>query len=190
MNMRKTVPGFLVVLFAASAAVAEQPDRWLHVRVVSTGDKGETVRVNVPVEMAEKVLPAIHSDQLRDGKVKVTGKVNDVDLQELFDAIRTAPDNEFVTVEQPHETVRIAKEKGYLLVKVREGKGEAKDSGQAVDIKIPLPVVAALLSGPKDELDVLAALRALKPYGDVELVTVKDRNETVRIWIDTRNTAE
>jgi len=35
-------------------------DRWLHVRVISSDAKGETVRVNVPLELAEKVLPAIN----------------------------------------------------------------------------------------------------------------------------------
>src|SRR5260370_588134 len=37
-------------------------DRWLHVRVISSDAKGETVRVNVPLELAEKVLPAVRAD--------------------------------------------------------------------------------------------------------------------------------
>src|SRR6266851_1884487 len=46
-------------------------DRWLHVRVISSDAKGETVRVNVPLELAEKVLPAIHQERIHDGKLKI-----------------------------------------------------------------------------------------------------------------------
>ncbi len=59
-----------------------------------------------------------------------------------------------------------------------------------MDIKVPLTVVEALLSAGKDELDVLAAVRALAAHGDTELVTVKDDKNTVRIWVDSHNTSE
>ncbi len=182
--MRKYAPGFLALVLSSGIALAGPPDRWLHVKVVGTGAEAEIVRVNVPLELAEKALPTIHSNKLRDGKVKVEGEIDGVDLRALFDAIRGSPDNEFVTVEKKNQTVHIAKQNGYLLVRVREGEGKK------VDVKLPLPVVEALLSAGKNELDVLAGLRALKPYGDLELVTVNDRDQTVRIWIDARNTSE
>jgi len=50
--------------------------------------------------------------------------------------------------------------------------------------------VDALLSAGKDELDIVAALRALSSYGDTELVTVKDDGNTVRIWVDSRNVSD
>src|ERR1700687_6500207 len=56
---------------SAPAATSAKTDRWLHVRVVSTDGKGETVRVNVPLELAERVLPAINKNRLHDGKVKI-----------------------------------------------------------------------------------------------------------------------
>src|ERR1700674_277860 len=71
-------------------------DRWLHVRVISSEAKGETVRVNVPLELAEKVLPAINKNRLHDGKVKIDDvHVNDVDLRALVDAIPTTKDGGF-----------------------------------------------------------------------------------------------
>src|SRR4029077_2257049 len=39
---------------------ASSHDRWLHVRVTNPGNNEETVRVNVPLELAEKVLPTIN----------------------------------------------------------------------------------------------------------------------------------
>ena len=43
----------------AVAQSSSNPDQWIHGRVESREDKTETVRVNVPVDMAVKVLPAI-----------------------------------------------------------------------------------------------------------------------------------
>jgi hypothetical protein len=48
-------------------------------------------------------------------------------------------------------------------------------------------VVAALLSGSGDELNVGAALEALVRRGEGELLTVNGDDETVRIWIDARS---
>jgi len=47
-----------------------------------------------------------------------------------------------------------------------------------------------LLSGPNDELNVLAAVRALDEFQNLELVTVKDGSDDVRIWVDSNNTAD
>src|SRR5260370_9007170 len=55
---------------SSQSTVSASKDRWLHVRVISSDAKGETVRVKVPLELAEKVLPAINKDRLPAG----TGK--------------------------------------------------------------------------------------------------------------------
>ncbi len=190
--MKRALIGALALVpiwaIATTVARAEERTRWIHVRVVSKEAEGETVRVNVPVEFAEQVLPAIHSHELQDGKVKIHGihgDVEGVDFKQLYEAIRNTPDNEFVTVQQKDQNIRIAKENGFLTIKVRE----TKDS-QDVDIKVPMPVVSALLSSGNDELDIVAGLKALKNYGDTELVTVKDKDQTVHIWLDSKNTSE
>src|ERR1700739_871072 len=56
---------------SSQSTTSVSKDRWLHVRVISSDTKGETVRVNVPLELAERVLPAIHQDRIHDGKVKI-----------------------------------------------------------------------------------------------------------------------
>ena len=53
-----------------------------------------------------------------------------------------------------------------------------------------MKVVDALLSAGKNELDLVAALRALSANGDTELVRVKDADSTVHIWIDSKNIAD
>lgn len=209
--------GFLAssaaVLFSACAllpvsalAQTSKSDQWIHVRVVSNDTKGETVRVNVPIEMAEKVLPAIKHDRLHDGKVKIEhGDVNDVDLRAIIDAVRTAKDGEYVTVQSNENDVRVAKNGGYLYINVTEkdhagkaGKSETKEGAAKpasahhtkVEVKVPMKVVDALFSAGKDELDIVAALHALAATGDTELVSVKDGENTVRVWIDSKNISD
>jgi len=190
--MKRTLPG-LVIMILASAVLAAAADRWLHIRVDEAGPHGERVRVNIPMEVAEKVLPAIHTEDLHNGKVKVNeAEFDGVDLRVLLEAVRTTKDNEFVTVESDHENLRVAKAGGNLLIQVRENKGHAKNTEQVekVDISVPLQVVEALLAGGKDELDLLGAIRALSAYGDVTLVTVQDESSKVRIWVDSQNASE
>ena len=67
---------------------------------------------------------------------------------------------------------------------------ERSDHGADVDVKVPLRVVDALLSGPEGSFDFAAAIEALAAYGPGELVTVRDGDETVRVWIDNSNVAD
>ena len=184
--MKKALLTAAVVLTVGTWALAAE-NRWLHVKVEDGGEKAEIVRVNLPLSLAEKVLPAIHTKELNEGRVKVSeAKFKDVDLRAILEALRTAPENEFVTVESEHQNVRVAKSAGNLLVKVRNAKGKAEN----VEVTVPFTVVDALLSGGKDELDLLAAVRALGALGDTVLVTVNDEHSKVRIWVDSRNTAD
>ena len=52
------------VVLTSAMAFAAPPDAWLHVRVDNSEGKQEHVRVNVPLSLAEKVLPEILSDLL------------------------------------------------------------------------------------------------------------------------------
>ena len=190
---------------SSTTTTNSKTEQWIHVRVESKEDHGETVRVNVPVEMAAKVLPAINKDNLHDGKVRIDSKhTNDVDLRAILDAVRTSRDGEYVTVQGHDNDVRVAKSAGYLYIHVTdksEGKKTAAKDGKTgakaatgheskVEIKVPMKVVDALFSAGKDELDLVAALRVLSTHGDTELVTVKDDENTVRIWVDSKNVAD
>ncbi len=175
-----------------SSGKASEPakqDRWLHVRVDNADSKDETVRVNVPLELAEKVLPTINRDKLQSGKVKIDDvDCHGVDLHALIDAVRSSKDGEFVTVQSRDSDVRVAKQNNYFLVHVIDKNGSSKKS--TVEVKIPMKVVDALFSGGKDELDLVAGLRALSAQGDTELVSVKDHENNVRIWLDSKNVSD
>jgi len=180
---------------STTSSSSSTSDRWLHVRVISTDSHGETVRVNIPLELAEKVLPAIHKNQLDGGKVHCRDlDMNGVDLRALLDAVRSSKDGEYVTVQATDSDVRVAKRNGFMLVDVTEKNTDAKNGKAAersrVNVKVPMKVVEALLSAGKDELDLVAALRALSANGDTELFSVKSDDSTVHVWLDSKNVAD
>ena len=170
---------------SSQTSAVSSHDRWLHVRVSNPSKNEETVRVNVPLELAEKVLPTINKDRLHSGRVRFDDiDCHGVDLKALLDAVRTSKDGEFVTVQNKDSDVRVAKRNGTLFVHVFEKNRPRRSE---VEVKVPMKVVDALLSADKDELDLVAGLRALSSQGDTELVSVKDEENTVRIWLDSKN---
>jgi hypothetical protein len=181
-----------ILVLATGAVLAAQPaptERWLHVRVEDGKNDADAERVvvNVPLTLAEKVLPAIHVDRFHGGKVKLDdGDLDGVDVRAILEAVKDAHDGEFVTIDKGTDQVRVAKEKGQLSVKVREGK----EGSSKVDVRVPMDVVEALVTGEKGELNVAAAIQALARHGDQVLVTVSDEGSNVRVWIDSQNTSK
>jgi hypothetical protein len=164
---------------------------WIHVRVENPDNKEETVRVNLPVALAEILVSSVDHDQLHHGHINISrhGDLNGVDLRAMVDAVKSAPDGEFVSVKSQDQDVHVSKEKGYLLIRVSDSKRKDGKDKQEVDVRVPMSVVDALISSSKgsDDLDIGAALRALASHGDSELVNVKDGKETVHIWLDSKN---
>lgn len=187
--MHKAIQKFtMLCLFAmATAAMAAPPERYLHITVEGS-TKGESVNVNVPLSMAEKILPTVNRGNLHGGRVTISGAdLNGIDIRALLDAVRTAPDNEFISVKQRDQDVRVAKSNGNLVVHVRDKGTE----DQKVDVTVPMKVVDALFSTmQQNELDVVAALRALDETGETLLVTVQDATQHVRIWVDSHSASE
>ncbi|HWG59017.1 MAG TPA: hypothetical protein VN661_08220 [Candidatus Acidoferrales bacterium] len=166
---------------AASRASAAPPERYIHVRV-NNGNPSESVNVNVPLSIAETILPAVNRGPLHNGIVSVPAhQLNGVDVRAILDALRAAPDNNFVTVKSKSQNVRVAKSNGNIVVHVSSTEGNR----QNVDVSVPLKVVDALFStAHQDQVDVAAALRALAQSGDSLLVTVQSASQQVRVWVD------
>lgn len=178
-------------LLSASAAMAAPGDRYLHVKV-DDAEKGESVNVNLPLSIAEKILPTVNKGRLHAGTVSISdADIEGVDIRAILDAIRSAPDNEFVTVKEKDQDVRVAKSKGNLLIHVRDDSDGKGKRGQKVEITVPMKVVDALFStAKKNELDIAAAIRALDGAGETLLVTVEDASQHVKIWVDSRSSTD
>jgi hypothetical protein len=162
-------------------------DRWLHVSVINRDPKGERVRVNLPISVAEGVLGSVKHDRIDHGIIKIEQlKMDEVDFRKVYASLKSGKDGEYVTVESASNNVRVAKDNGFFIV--RASDKNKKESN--IYVRVPLEVVDALFSGKPDELNLLAALRVLSSYGDSELVSVKDTEKTVRVWVDAKNTME
>ena len=171
----------LATIVLLCAGVASASSMWLHVRVEEDG--GAKVKVNVPISMVEKALTMVPDRHLRHARIELDDCCHEwsaEDMRELWQEIKNSPDMTFVTVEEDDEKVKVWKEAGHLLVQVREHGDQ-----EVVDVKVPLRVVDALLSGSDEEkIDLEGAVRALAEEGAGDLVTVSSQDEKVRVWID------
>lgn len=167
----------------AQAQVASK--QWLHVRVDSAKKGGENVKVNVPLALAETVLGMVKEKNVSSGKIKIEDKnFTAQDLRKIWNAVKAEGNAEFVTVQTQEVNLRVALEGAYLVVRTDE------TSPSQVQITLPTKVVDALLSGNDDELDLLAAIRALQETDSKEIVSIKDKETSVKVWIDDRNISE
>lgn len=179
------------LLALGTTAWAGKDDAWLHIKVEEHGRRGETVRVNLPFQLIEAVLPLIDTHDyygepfhIRNGKIEFDcEELSGIELGELLRAVRDAEEAEYVTVEGPDERVRVAKKDGQLRIRV-------EDDYENVDVNLRLDVVDAMLSDDPEELDIIAMVRALAESGGGELVSVEGEDETVRIWIDEKNESD
>ncbi|MEE8584618.1 MAG: hypothetical protein V3T83_07180 [Acidobacteriota bacterium] len=172
----------IVWLTAVLTAQTLAAGQWLHVRVEEPG-QGETVKVNVPLALAESVLPLLDSHdlqrQLRHHGLKIGRHHWSVEeLRQVWEKAKAEQDFEFLSIEKDQDKIRVAMEGDSLVVRGRE------DSHTEFDVRIPTQVVDALLSGSGDELNFRAALEALTSLGSQQYVLVKERDSTVRVWID------
>ena len=176
----------LAMILATPVATAGSDDLWIHVRVKeSKGDKPANVKVNVPVSLVTEILPAIDTDELKGGKIKIQldsdgDSLSAKEMRDILRAVRNAKDGEYITVDDPEDHVRVAKSGGYLLIRAEE----SRDRASSVQVKVPLRAAEALLAGKGEELDLVAAIRALGERPEGELLVVDGDDDHVRIWID------
>ncbi len=174
--------GLLLVCGGIGFAVADD-QRWLHIRVEDWDD--DHVYIDVPVELVEALLPTIATRELSEARIDWSGQgeFDGVDLRQLLVSLRDAPESEFVTVRTRHESVRVAKENGLLLIDVDE-------DDERVRVRMPIALIDALLDPGEQRLDLVAALRTLAESEIGDLLTVESDDTSVRIWIDSRETGE
>jgi hypothetical protein len=181
--MRKTPVAIAGVLALAAATTAgAAAERWLHVKVEEHTGTRARVSVNVPCSLAEAAAGLIPDHVGSHGRVRIDhAEINGEELRTFLAALREAREAPYVTVESEDGDARIWKAGETLHIQVtKHGRHEK------VDVKLPMAVVDALLSGPADELNVAAAMRALAETGGGEVVAVDSEDATVRIWVDDR----
>ena len=173
-----------LVCFGGTAAAQDAgPQPWLHVQITGDDNGAENVNVNVPLSVAEPILALVPHRILSDGQLSLAGRdlpINVSAMRDLWRALMDVGDTEFVTVEGGDETVRVARAGDRIEVQVEE---RSDDGSETVDVKLPVLVVDALLSGDAETLNVRAAVERLGELrGD--LVRVSEDERQIRVWID------
>ncbi len=147
------------------------------------GDEGADfdANINLPLSAVEPLLSVVPHGALSDRLLDLTGEELDVGaMRDLWRAIAGVGEAEFVAVDGEDETVRIVRTGDQINVQVAEYD---EDGGETVDIRIPVAVVDALLSGDGETLNVRAAVKQLGELrGDI--VRVNGGEHQVRVWID------
>lgn len=170
-----------LAMFAAAGISYAASTQWVHVHIEDT-NKAEKVKMNIPVSLVETMLPLIEEKGIEKGRIKLQEKELRVeDLRKVWKELRHQGDVEFLSIEDKDTSVRVFTEGNFLMVQPE------KASKEKVNIKVPLGVVDALLSGQGDELNLMAAVQALKDSGISDIVTVQSDDATIRVWIDDSN---
>ncbi|MBD3336539.1 MAG: hypothetical protein GF355_13585 [Candidatus Eisenbacteria bacterium] len=181
--MRRRNLTLALALLMTLPLAAQAGDAWLHV-YVDDHDEADRVRINLPLNLVEVILPMVETDELDGGRLYLEqSDLSGIDLQELAAALREAADGEYVTVEGAEENVTIRKEGDRILVHV-DGEDEQ------VDINVPIQVMSALVTDDPHELNILAAVQALSEVGDTGIITVQEDETQVRIWVDERSSQD
>ncbi|MDA8016679.1 MAG: hypothetical protein MPN21_04450 [Thermoanaerobaculia bacterium] len=174
----------LALLFCVAAllffAGSVGADPWIHIQV-EEGRNGDRVSVNLPVSLMRAAVNMIPNDVHADIELEF----DDVDLdwhelRTFWDEVRRAPEMTFVTVETRDENIAVRKEGDMIVIRTLE----RSEYGTEINMQMPAEVIDALLSGPEGRFDFAAALDALVDHAPGQLMTVRDGDDRVRIWID------
>ena len=164
-----------------STATAGTP--WIHVQVVEEGVDGEKVSINLPLSLIQVAIDVAPEDALSQAQVQLEQNSLSVsDLRRLWNELRDAGQEEFVTVESNEERVRVLRRGDDIVVDVEEAAPEGKE-GKTVHIEVPVSVVDALLSGEGEELNLEQMVSRLQEQRG-EIVRVNEGESQIRIWID------
>jgi hypothetical protein len=175
-----------LVVAPALAAHAENGTPWIHVRVEEP-EKQSKVSVNLPLSVVEVALEAapeiieshgdLHLGEDADVKVET--------LRKMWKELAAVGDAELVTVQSEKENVSVRR-RGDLVQVFVDKKGEEGEAGEEVRVEVPVALVDALLSGEGEEINLQAALSELQNQRG-NIVTVREKDTSVRIWIDETN---
>jgi len=185
MKLRHTLALALLTLLLALPAAAQ--DLWIHVKVHEEGGENTRVTVNLPVSFIEGVLPMLEeSGHMEGARIELDDSdISVSDLRRVLESLKGSPDATFAEVQTDTETVIFYKQGDYLRVETEESTG-----GTEVTAHLPIAVLDALLSAPGEQIDLQAGIRALAAHGPGDLVTVRDGETSVRVWIDEYPEAE
>ncbi len=170
-----------VALMVAGPAIATDTTRWLNVHVTALDD-GTNVEVHLPLNLVLTVLHSVDVEHFHSGKVDLELHDADIDWPQLLDALKDAPDGDFVKVDAEDANVLVSKRGGTLTIDVTE----TDEEGDHAVVKVTLPdtIIDALSIDEDNRIDLAALLQSFDSLPDGDLVTVDADDAKVRVWIE------
>ena len=182
---RRILPALLLLLFLAAPALAAGKTRWVHVRVVDGDADGETVKINVPVNLVDGVLTLLEEKSEKDGHHSHF-KINDeeIDREEVrrvLGQLRDLPEGTEIGIEKNDDEAYFSRHGDRLKIRAKEDE----DDGF---VRIELPFKMAETFAASDDVELVEAFQTLDE-GEI-LVVDDEEHSTVRIWIDHQSDSE
>ncbi|MBN2431090.1 MAG: hypothetical protein JXQ27_06420 [Acidobacteria bacterium] len=185
--MKKSALLMGIILLLSGGMVLSASEKWINIHVEEADDDTK-VDVRVPVALLAVALDCLHTEQIKDGKLKLDMHQLDVDVdfKRIWDELRKYDNTEFVRVESSKENVYVARQGDLMVVRVLEKRNDdaVEEASMTALIKIPVRLVDAVLSSQNHELDLKALIAELDNLPSGDLVEVQDRETHVRIWIE------
>src|SRR5579864_4487324 len=125
-----SVMGIALLLMGAAAAEAKT-NLWLHIKV-HDGHDDSRVSINLPLSVVEAATPLIPEEVRTASQLRVDGHDLSVpDLRRIWREVQRQPDAAYVTIDEGHARVRVARSGGYLLIRAadRDASAPAPESG-------------------------------------------------------------
>ena len=193
-----------------AAQSQQDPQPWVHVDMSGRTTMSLNLPL-AAIEAALAMAPEAIVD--RDGQLQLGGQreIPVTAIRAAWSQLRDAGDVEIANIRDEGQSVRIAREGDTIVVDVTgtDDGDEAGDEGDAeeddgehedgehdgaghrrargfvgeVQVRVPVSVVDALLSGAGETLDVRAAIRQLSALRG-EMVQVVHPEGRIRVWID------
>ena len=208
-TVERTALAVMTALVASGAAIglqaaqAQDPQPWIHLDM--TGERGANMNLNLPlaaIEAALAMAPEAVVDG--DGQLQLGGdrQIPVTAIRTAWAQLRDAGDVEIANIRDGRQSIRVAREGDTILVDVTgtDDGGEGEEGGHdddadhdgpdrdrdfvgEVNVRVPVSVVDALLSGTGETLDVRAAIQELAALRG-EMVQVDHPDGRIRVWID------
>ena len=185
--MKKLIlTGVGLAALVALPAIAAAATPWIHIRV-DEPEKQSKVSVNLPLSVVEVALEAAPEMIESHGDLHLgeNHKLHIETARKVWKELSAVGDAELVTAESEDENVRVMR-KGDLVQVFVDKKGKEGEGDEEVRIEVPVALVDAILSGEGEEINLKAALTELQNQRG-NIVTVREKGTSVRIWIDEQN---
>ena len=170
----------IAALLAAPAAYAAENSRWINVHVTENSSN-TNVEVHLPLNLVLTVLRNVDVEHFHGGQVDLELDEDlDINLPEIMQAIKDAPDGKFVTVTSDEADVNVHKQAGTIFVSVNQKEDEMAQ----VEVTMPMELMDALSFGEENTLDVATLLQSFDKLPNGELVKVTSNEANVRVWIE------